>query len=318
VKTMELNSTQTPPPGCRVFIGPDKEEQFSEAVLKSGCEIVNHMSEAEALIWFGRDPAALVDAITSNIRWLQIPDAGAEKWLHSPIVSNRDLVVTCASGIYGHQVAEHALALILACYRGLATYSRAISWNPRAASVRSLVGAKVVILGAGGIGGSLVEMLVPLKCVVTVVTRSGRHIPSASRSVLFSQFEEEIRDADVLVLAAPETKETRHIINSRTLGMMKPSAVIVNVARGTLIDNEALLEAVNDERILGAGLDVTDPEPLPDGHPFIGHPRILLTPHVANPPAMKKTAFAKRIEENCRRFKSGKELLGVIDFERGY
>lgn len=119
------------------------------------------------------------------------------------------------------------------------------------------------------------------------------------------------------MLAAPATPETTGLINQRTLALMKPTAMLVNVARGNLIDSRALLSALDQGMLSAVALDVTDPEPLPDGHSFFNHPKVLITPHVANPPALKRASFARHVQENCRRFNHGEPLLGVIQTERG-
>jgi len=315
LKTAER--AKPPRQGSKIFLGPEKEEIFIKAIESSGCVLTDSIENADGIVWFGRDPVALERAVTENIKWLQIPDAGAEKWIDSEILK-RDLTVTCASGIYGAQVAEHALALILGCYRQLGFFSHESSWNPTGAPVQSLAGKKVLVLGGGGIGAGLAEMLKPLKCEVTVMSKSGRRIESADHSLPFSDFRTQVSRFDIIVLAAPATAETYQIINTETLAHLEPNVLIINVARGSLIDTEALLDALDQGAILGAGLDVTDPEPLPEGHRLFGHPKVLLTPHVANPPALKKAAFARHVAENCHRFFNGAELLAVIDLERGY
>ena len=99
---------------------------------------------------------------------------------------------------------------------------------------------------------------------------------------------------------------------------MKPTAILINVARGSLIDTDALLAVLDRGHLCAVGLDVTDPEPLPAGHPLFTHPRVVLTPHVANPPALKREAFARHVAENCARFKAGLPLLAIVDEGRGY
>ncbi|MHB8796407.1 MAG: D-isomer specific 2-hydroxyacid dehydrogenase family protein [Candidatus Nanopelagicales bacterium] len=299
-----------------VFVGPEPLEEVA-AVRSSGCRVTPVLTEAEAVVWFGRDPMALLGALPATVRWLQIPDAGVEKWLIGGFL-DRDFVLTCARGVYGEQVAEHALALILACTRGIATFARARSWYPQAVAVTTLAGAQVTVIGAGGIGTSLIRMLGPLGCTTVAVTRSGRPVPGASRSISSADLEDALSSADVVVLAAPATVETKGMINERTLDLMKPTAILVNVARGDLIDSRALLAALDRGLLSAVGLDVTDPEPLPEGHSLLTHPRVLVTPHVANPPALKRASFARHVAENCRRFRTGEPLLGVIDVERGY
>lgn len=301
----------------RVFVGPEQLTEVVAAVEAGGSILADSMAGADAVVWFGRDPAALEGALPEGLRWLQIPDAGAEKWLHSGFL-DRGFVVTCASGVYGDQVAEHALTLILACVHRIATFARAQSWAPQAAAVGSLAASQVTVVGAGGIGTSLIRLLQPFGCRIVAVTRSGREVEGAHRSVGADGLDDALASADVVVLAAPATPETTGLINQRTLALMKPTAMLVNVARGNLIDSRALLSALDQGMLSAVALDVTDPEPLPDGHSFFNHPKVLITPHVANPPALKRASFARHVQENCRRFNHGEPLLGVIQTERGY
>jgi phosphoglycerate dehydrogenase-like enzyme len=303
--------------GKRIFLGPEKEEIFINAVQSAGCEVVTDSSQADGIVWFGRDPVALEAFITPNVKWLQIPDAGAEKWIDTPIVKG-NILVTCASGVYGHQVAEHALALILGLARHLGFYARQTKWNPFEVVVSSLSGKRILIFGAGGIGINLATMLKPFDCHVTVMSKSGRMVSEANQSAASNEFFKVVGDYDFIILAAPATAETYHLINADSLSHMKSEAYVVNVARGSLINSEDLIEALDAGVIAGAGLDVTDPEPLAEGHRFFTHPKILITPHVANPSALKKASFARLVEANCRRFLRGEDLAGIIDLERGY
>jgi phosphoglycerate dehydrogenase-like enzyme len=120
------------------------------------------------------------------------------------------------------------------------------------------------------------------------------------------------------VIAAPSTPDARHIIGAAELDAMRDDAWLVNVARGSLVDTDALVAALAAGAIRGAALDVTDPEPLPDGHPLWSEPRALITPHIANPDTTLRRYLARRVEENVRRFARGDELLAVIDADAGY
>lgn len=301
----------------RVFVGPDTVPEVAKAVVAGGSTLAESLSDADAVVWFGRDPEELDALLPQSIRWLQVPDAGVEKWIDAGFL-DRGFVVTSAAGVYGGQVAEHALALVLACVHQIAIYARSQTWVPRVADMGSLGSSQVTVIGAGGIGTSLIALLRPFGCSIVAVTRSGRMVPGADLSVGPDGLEAALASADIVVLAAPSTAQTLSLINDRTIDLMKPTAALVNVARGNLIDSEALLVALDRGRLSAVALDVTDPEPLADGHPFFHHPKILITPHVANPAALKRASFAKHVQDNCRRFSSGETLFGVIDSDRGY
>ena len=303
--------------GSRIYIGPEPLPEFVSAVSKSGCTVVESIGEAQGVIWFGRDPAPLVGVIPPGVEWLQIPDAGVERWVNAGFL-DLDLVMTSAGGVYGQQVAEHALALILACAHRLVTFARATSWAPQEAEVVGVFGLTVAVIGSGGIGSALVPMLKPLGCSVLVVNRSGTKVPEANETFIFGELDSILPEVDILVLAAPSTEETVGLINLRTVQLMRPSAMLVNVARGNLIVTADLLVALEQGLLSSVGLDVTDPEPLPDGHPLFGYSRVLITPHVANPPARKRSTFAKHISANCELFRTGRKLNCIVSRGRGY
>jgi phosphoglycerate dehydrogenase-like enzyme len=304
-------------PAPAVFVGPAPEEELTAAVLAAGCRLASEMTEADGLVWYGRDPAELQGRLPRGLRWLQLPDAGVEKWVQAGFLV-QNYVVTSARGVYGPQVAEHALAVMLACVHGIPQFSRARVWEPAAATVSSLRTSTIVVVGAGGIGSALIELLKPFGSRVIAINRSGVPVEGAVKTYAYIDIDEVLPEADVLVLSAPSTAETRRLLNKRSLALMKRSAVVVNVARGDLIDTDALVDALDSGGISMAALDVTDPEPLPKGHPILSHPRALITPHVANPPYMKRRAFALRVLDNCTRFADGRPLVAVVDPNKGY
>src|SRR5919107_2561056 len=211
------------------------------------------------------------------------PPPGVESWMEKGLI-DAERIFTSAAGVFSGAVAEHALALMLAGARRLHECARATSWE-EAGWGRLFGGSTVVILGAGGIGRALIRLLEPFGARVLAVTRSGREVPGATESYSADRTGELWPEGDFFVVAAPATGATEKMIGARELGAMQDHAWVVNVARGSLIDTNALVEALAEERIGGAALDVTDPEPLPDGHPLWTEPRALITPHTAKPPA---------------------------------
>ena len=215
-------------------------------------------------------------------------------------------------------MAEHTLGLILAGARRLHLAARATSWRTKELNGHTLEGRRVAIVGAGGIGRSLIDMLEPFGTEVIAVTRSGREVEGAAESLPADRLAEVWPRADVVVLAAPATGETKHLLGEAELRALPEHAWVVNVARGSLVDTDALVRVLADGTIAGAALDVTEPEPLPDDHPLWSEPRALITPHTANPPQALLRRLAGRVEENVRRFGAGDDLLGVVDLDRDY
>lgn len=296
-------------------------ESLEAAVLAGGGELVP-IEDADALVW--TDPSAVetfpsVIAAGPGVRWIGLPFAGIEPFVPHLDTHNANgdrRLWTAAKGVYATPVAEHALMLALAGMRGLGTYARASSWERPEGT--NLVGANVVVFGAGGITEALLPMLEPFDCRVTVVRRQPDPVAGADRVVALADRFEVLADADLVVLALALTDETRHVIGAAELDAMTSTAWIVNVARGGHIDTEALLAAVRAGSIGGAALDVTDPEPLPVGHPLWSEPRILITPHVGNTPEMGIPLLADHITDNVRRFTASAPLSGVVDVDAGY
>ncbi len=297
----------------RIHVGPDEDEAIRGAVERAGGTLAEP-DGADGIVWLG-GPDDLRPRLNDGVRWVQLPSAGVENWVSSGILDDRR-TWTSAVGAYAPQVAEHALALVLATARRLGETARLSHWEPLFG--RTLKDATVAIVGAGGIGQALIPMLAPLGVRIVAVTRSGREVPGADESLSTEELGDLWPRADVVVVAAPATAATRHLIDAEALRALPAHALLVNVARGSLIDTDALVAALRDGEIGAAGLDVTDPEPLPDGHPLWEEPRALITPHTANPPEAMNAALAARVRDNVARFASGEELLGVVDPERAY
>jgi phosphoglycerate dehydrogenase-like enzyme len=213
-------------------------------------------------------------------------------------------------------VAEHALGLALGGLRRIGQYARASSWGQ--GEGRNLLGARVVVLGGGGITESLLRMLEPFGCEVTVVRRRAAQALPGAAVVGEDQLDDALRGAHLVVLALALTPETRGILDGRRLRLLAPDAWVVNVARGAHLVTDDLVEVLAEGAIGGAALDVTDPEPLPDGHPLWSEPRCIITPHTANTVAMAEPLLRARVSENVRRWIAGEPLLGLVDPAAGY
>lgn len=303
-------------PGIAVEPKSGRYESLERSVTAGGGRLAP-VEEADALVW--ADPAVphelpSVLAKGPAVRWVALPFAGIEPYVG---YLDHDRTWTCARAVYARPVAEHVLAMGLAGMRGLLTYARTSTWA--APEGRNLLDGRVVIFGAGGITTELLGLLRPFGVHTTVIRRQADEpMPGADRTVALADRCSVLGDADLVVLALALTPETRGVIGREELAAMAPHAWLINVARGGHVDNEALLEAVDAGRIAGACLDVTEPEPLPDGHPLWSRPRVLITPHVGNTPEMGVPLLAAHIERNVTAFVSGRALEGVIDVDAGY
>jgi phosphoglycerate dehydrogenase-like enzyme len=304
------------PEAPKIALAPEPGPSWlTEAIVEGGGHLVP-LSECEAIIWAdSRDHEGLLSALASapNASWIQLPFAGIENFL--PHLDDRH-TWTCGKGVYAGPVAEIGLALGLAGLRGFGTYARAMSWSARIG--RSLIGARVTILGGGGIAESLVRLLQSFDCHITVVRSNVQHMDGVDVVLEADRYADSLPGADLVFLALALTPETEGLIGREELALMESHAWLVNVARGAHIVTDDLVEALRDGVIGGAGLEVTDPEPLPDDHPLWRLENCLITPHSGTTPEMARPLLAARVEANVRRFAAGQELIGPVDLDAGY
>jgi phosphoglycerate dehydrogenase-like enzyme len=202
---------------------------------------------------------------------------------------------------------------MLAAEKALPASARARSWEADGRyAVHSLAGQTVAIVGAGGIGRALISLLAPFGAEAIAVTRRGRPVEGAVRTLPADRAAEVFPEADYVVVAAPATDGTRHIVGAAELAAMREDAWLVNVARGSLVDTDALVEALRSGSIAGAALDVTDPEPLPDGHPLFSAPGVTITPHVAGDVPLFPRRAMELIADQVRRYLADEPLRNVV------
>jgi phosphoglycerate dehydrogenase-like enzyme len=289
----------------RVAIAPEVREEFALAVTTAGAELAELDESVKGLVWtdYSR-PQLLRETLDANpqLEWVQLPFAGVDAFAD---LFTRAPLFTSAKGAYSEPVAEHALALSLALARALPRRILAKTWGEKFAV--SLYESRVLIVGAGGIAKELTQLLAPFACPVTVL---------GSKDI--DRLHEELPLADFVVLACALTERTRGLFDSIAFASMKKSAYLVNVARGGVVETQALIEALEGGQIAGAGIDVTDPEPLPDGHPLWNAPNLIITPHTADTDAQVIRMFAERINQNVKAFCGSGEWVGVVDKQLGY
>ncbi len=286
-----------------------------DAVNEGGGHVVA-LADAEGIVWGDpRDPAALERALDQapDARWIQLPFAGIENFVH---LLDDDHLWVCGKGVYAEPVAEMAITLGLAGLRGLGTFARASAWS--APHGTNLQGARVTILGGGGITESLVRLLQPFGCHITVVRRQASDLDGVDDVLEAGRYADALPGADLVVLALALTPETEGLIAADELALMERHAWLINVARGKHVVTDDLVVALREGVIGGAGLDVTDPEPLPPGHPLWSMSNCIITPHVGNTPEMAVPLLTERIAANVRRYADEEELIGLIDIEAGY
>lgn len=304
-------------PRPSIAVEPRGTRTWLDGAVETGGGTVSRPDLASALVWgHHADPQGLDAILVPNpgIEWVQLPWAGVEVYV-DVIRRHGGRQWTCGKGVYAEPVAEHALALALAGFRGLPVFGRRTSWGQTYGA--NLLGARVVVLGGGGIAESFLRLIQPFGCAVTVVRRRSDPLPGAT-VVGLGQLDDALVGADLLVLALALTPETVGLIDGRRLRLLAPNAWVVNVARGGHVVTDDLVEALRDDAIGGAALDVTDPEPLPDGHPLWSERRCLITPHTGNTLTMAEPLLRARVGDNVRRWIAGEELIGRVDPAAGY
>jgi phosphoglycerate dehydrogenase-like enzyme len=299
---------------CAVAPGPIAPV-VADAITGAGGTLVEP-DEAEALVWTDAADAhglAQLLAGVPSVRWVQLPFAGVERFGG---LLDDGRTWTCAKGAYSEPVAEHALALSLAGLRGLTVRARAREWGDQGGT--RLAGARVTILGGGGITEAFLRLAAPFGIEATVVRRHPSPVAGAAHVVGHDQLQESLAGATLVVLALALTPETTGIIGAAELERMDGDAWLVNVARGPHVVTDDLVAALGAGAIGGAALDVTDPEPLPAGHPLWDLDNCLITPHTSNTWEMAEPLFADRVGANVDRYQRGQPLLGLVDPKLGY
>lgn len=240
----------------------------------------------------------------TSLKVLQSPNAGVDDLIK---ICPADVTLCNAAGVHDDSTAELALGLALASRRGFAHFAHQqhdSHWDHK--RMKNLIDSEVAIVGNGRIGKRIREMLQPFGASVTTFSRSGK-----DGSKTMSEFDELLPTFDVVILIVPLTDETRHLMDARRIARMKHGASLVNVARGAVVDTDALVQALTDEKILAA-LDVTDPEPLPSDHPLWKAPGLILTPHVGGDSEAFLPRGRQLVLDQIARYVANEPLVNVI------
>jgi D-3-phosphoglycerate dehydrogenase len=290
-------------PGARVVVAA--KERLAEEL-------------ADAEIFFGyHSPEVFAGA--AQLRWIQATAAGLDRLL-VPELTARGLVITNASGIHAAAVTETAWALTLAVARGLTTFfpqqlEHVWKWGP----LYDLYCSTAGIVGLGGIGRQYARVAAAFDMRVIAVDP---HVTSNPATVAelwpMQRLDDLLRQSDVVLISCPYTPETRHLIDRERLAIMKPTAILVNIARGGIVDESALADALRAGGLAGAGLDVCETEPLPPDSPLWDVPNLIITPHCAGLSHHRMRKLLDFFCENLRRYQAGRPLLNLVDQRKGY
>lgn len=252
-----------------------------------------------------------------RLRWIQSSAAGMDHCL-VPSVIESDIIVTSASGLLADQVAEHTLALITGWLRSLPVFLHAQEKQEFIRRpTRDLHRSTILIVGFGGVGRRLAQILRTFKTTLWAIDLFPVDRPSyVERLVPPAELEALLPDADIVILSLPLNDQTRGMFNRHLFARMKPGSLFVNVARGPIVVTNDLIEAIQSGPLAGAVMDVTDPEPLPPGHPLWTTPNVIITPHVGGQSATRADDVVRIMCENLRRWRDGRPLVNLITDKR--
>lgn len=285
-------------------------------VARDEAEFARLLPQADALLGFQFPLAPF--AQPRRLRWIHLTAAGAD--CLAPLRERlAGIVVTNSRGIHGAPIAEYALAAMTALQSDLPAFWRAQQarrWERR--PVHTLQGRTLVIVGVGAIGGDIATRASALGMRALGVNRSGAPAAACARTYAVADIGDALAQADFVVVTLPLTDETRHVVGEREFAATKAGAWLVNVGRGGVVDEAALLDALRAGRLAGACLDVFEQEPLPPDHPLWSQPNVIVTPHVAG----WRVDYVDRVLDiflaNLARFEANEPLANVFDLARGY
>lgn len=274
-----------------------------------------------AQVILGNVPAAMLHG-SPALEWLQTNSAGVEPYIQPGALAG-DTLLTNATGAYGLAIAEHMLGMLLELFKKLELYrdaQKSGAWQSQGA-VKAVYGSTVLVLGMGDIGGEFAARCKALGAKVIGVRRSPRPCPEYADEVhLLEDLDSLLPQADVVAITLPGTDATRGLMSRERLAKMKEGAVLLNVGRGFIVDTEALCDALERGHLSGAGVDVTDPEPLPPTHRLWNIPTAVVTPHISGFYHLRESheRIVGIFLENLRHFQAGEPLRNLVDFATGY
>ncbi len=305
----------------------------SLAALKSAADgaeliIVNDISEAgdklkDAEVMLGT--CTLVDSSMLALKWVQHFSAGVEECLDKQDTFDSGVILSNMKGVYGAGIAEHVIAMMFSFSRGLHQFRQQQfdkNWDRSLAQrypMQELRGKTILLVGLGGIGTEIAWRAHGLGMRVIASRNSRRQKPDFVDYVgLSDELLSLAAKADIIVNTTPLTTATTGLFDARFFSALKPTAYFINVGRGKSVVTEALVDALQNNRLAGAGLDVFDPEPLPQDHPLWAMPNVIITPHISGYSDLVMERFWVFIRENLRRYVAGEKLLNVVNIKKGY
>lgn len=311
------------------FLNESIKERLKKTADEIGCQIVFLGDEEPDVkdiedcdILFGKFKASMLKNV-KNLKWYQLPSAGVDGFTDDSIYPNPDVVLTNGNGAYGVTIAEHQILNLLMLMRKAPQYiegQKNKAWK-NLGDVRSIFGSTIAVVGTGNLGSEFAKRVQAMGAKVIGVRRTGNALENGFDEMYnVAEIDEVLPKADVIALNLPGTAETKNILTRERIASLKSNAIVMNVGRGSAIDQEALNEALREGKIAGAALDVTSPEPLPEDHPLWTAPNTIITPHVSGNYSLEYTCqvLIDIFEGNLIKFAKGEKLDNIVDRKAGY
>lgn len=314
-----------------ILVTPPVNERQKEKLTAAaaGHEVVFHvkndvtqedLKKADIILGNLNDPKEL--ALCENLKWIQLNNAGTEGYCEPGILPEGALLAN-ATGAYGLAISEHMIGCLFELRKKLHLYYRnqlAHDWKSEG-FVGVVEGTTALVIGLGDIGSTFARKMKALGCkTIGVKRRLGEKPECVDELYGMDELDSLLPQADVVAMSLPGNPSTYHVLNRERISLLKENAVVINVGRGTAIDTDALSDALYAGKIAGAALDVTDPEPLPAGHPIWDAPNALITPHISGGFALPETLeqIVELMAQNLKRYLAGEALQNVVDLTTGY
>lgn len=304
----------------------ERHKALLEANAPEGSEFVYCMDPSKEMV---QDATVIIGnaspdkiAGTEKLKWIQLNSAGSDGYT-TPGVLPEGAFLTNSTGAYGLALSEHMLGMLLSLMKKLYLYAedqKEHIWGDRG-NVTSIEGSTTLVVGMGDIGGEFAKRMHALGSHVIGIRRNKAEKPDYLDGLYqMDALDEWLAKADIVATSLPGTKATYHVFNKEAFAKMKKGAYFLNIGRGTAVDSDALTEALNSGHLAGAGVDVTDPEPLPKEHPLWEAKNVLITPHISGYYHLPETfeRIVRIAAGNMAAYRDGKELKNQVDFTTGY
>ncbi|MDT4763045.1 D-2-hydroxyacid dehydrogenase [Sphaerochaeta sp. PS] len=318
IETLFLHCSHFNPTEAEISFLKTTYPQLSITSTEETAYTAEQIEKAEIIVGF---PRAEDLPKAKNLKWLQAASAGVLQYADKGLYVNKDCILTTASGTYGRQIGDHVLGMIIAFNHQFLTYHNQMKTKiwARYFPTNDIWESTILIIGFGDIGQNVARLAKAYGMRVIALKRTPTDKPAYVDELLtVEHLDRMLPTADYVVVCTASTPETEKIIDARRIGLMKQGSYIINVARGSLVDQEAVIEALEKGKLGGAGFDATEPEPLPPENKLWSLPNVLITPHSSGLSPRGPSKMFSIFADNLKHYLTDKNMKNIVDFERKY